>query len=61
MNRFNKQRLKNMDILRSHNNKPTASFDVLHNDKRRCHTKRFYEALLVKLLLSSAGIHNPTE
>lgn len=23
--------------------------------------KQFYEALLVKLLLSSAGIHNPAE
>lgn len=50
-----------MDILRAPNNEPTASFDVLHNDKRRCHTKKLYEALLVKLLLSSAGIHNPTE
>lgn len=50
-----------MDVLRAPNNEPTASFDVLHNDKRRCHTKKLYEALLVKLLLSSAGIHNPTE
>lgn len=51
-----------MDVLRPHSNEPTASFDVLHNDKTRCHTKKkFYESLLVKLLLSSAGIHNPTE
>lgn len=26
-------------ILGPHNNKPTG-FDVLHNDKRRCHNKK---------------------